>query len=87
MKPRVDAGRARQYVDQLVKLGVIARDPGAQRGIRIQDLAACRALIGEALGSGGWWHAAPNAPLQAPDHYTFLQLPLLPPFEHLPDPD
>lgn len=85
MNPQVDRGRARQYVDQLVKLGVIDRDPGAQRGIRVRDLGACCALIDSALGAGGWWHAARLAPLSPPDPYTLVQLPISPPFRHLPD--
>lgn len=78
MRPKVGEGRARQFVDQLVKLGVIERDVGSHRGISIRDFAACRAMIDAALGQGGWWHAAPLAPLVAPDPCSLLQLPVLP---------
>ncbi|KQR83468.1 hypothetical protein [Sphingomonas sp. Leaf343] len=85
MNPPVGGGRARQYVDQLVKLRVIGRDVGSHRGIVILDLAACLALIDKALGQGGWAHAAPLAPLMPPDPCSFLQLPILPLIELPPD--
>ncbi|GGB21379.1 hypothetical protein GCM10011380_08680 [Sphingomonas metalli] len=87
MKPAVGEGRARQLVDQLVKLGVIERDAGSHRGISVRDLTACRILIDEALGQSGWWHAAPLAPLEAPAPCSFLQLPVLPLMELPPDLD
>jgi SOS-response transcriptional repressor LexA len=86
MNPHVQQSRARQYVEQLVKLGVIGRDPASRRGIKIMNHALCRHLIDEALGAQGWFHAPELGKLEPPP-YTFQQLPKLPPFEHLPDPE
>jgi SOS-response transcriptional repressor LexA len=86
MNPQVQGSRARQYVEQLVKLGVIERHPASRRGIMIRDHGRCRQLIDEALGMQGWYHA-PELGVLEPPPYTFQQLPKLPPFEHLPDPE
>ena len=87
MRPPVNKTRARQYVDQLVGLRVLERDPGSQRGIRIRDLVRCRAMIEDALGLHGWWHSPPLGQLESPAPCTIEQLPMMPEFEHLPDID
>jgi SOS-response transcriptional repressor LexA len=83
MNPQVQGSRARQYVEQLVKLGVIARHPASRRGIMIRDHARCRQLIDEALGAQGWYHAAELGELEPP-HCTIEQLPVLPLIELRP---
>lgn len=87
MEPRVNKSRVAQLVQQLVTIGVIERDAGAQRGIRIPDLARCREMIDTGLQDCGWWHAKPKGTLEAPPHYTFVQLPMVPPFEDYPPED
>ena len=59
MRPRIASTRVRNLVDQLVRIGVIERDTGARRGIRIRDAHRCRVLIADALGRHGWAHAHP----------------------------
>jgi SOS-response transcriptional repressor LexA len=87
MRPRVGITRVRDLVNELIVLEVIDRDPGSQRGIRIRDVARCRKMIERALGFGGWWHAPPLGTLTPPDSADATELPLMPAFEHLPDPD
>ncbi|HEX8419454.1 MAG TPA: hypothetical protein VF638_05515 [Sphingomonas sp.] len=87
MVPPVGKTRVRQLVDQLVGLRVIDRDPGSNRGIRILDIVRCRAMIEDALGMAGWWHARPLGPIEAPTPCTIEQLAMMPAFEHLPDVD
>lgn len=77
MRPRVEQTRVRQYVEQLIVLGVIERPAASRRGIRIRDLALCRQMIEQALGLNGWHHAAPLGQLEPPP-CTIEQLPLLP---------
>lgn len=77
LRPCVDPSRARQLVEQLVKLELIERPPASRRGIRIRDLARCRQLIAETLGQQGCWYAQPLGVLEPPPS-TFQQLPLLP---------
>ena len=89
MRPMVGKTRARELVDELIALRVLDRTVGSQRGIRIRDLDRCRSMIEGALGSRGWWHARPLGPLESPPSVlpcTIEQLPIMPPFEHLPDP-
>ncbi len=57
MSPPVQASRAAQYVDQLVKLGVIDRPLASQRGIRIRDFDKCRQVFHEALVAQGFCQA------------------------------
>lgn len=87
MKPSVSRGRAQQYVDDLIGLGIIERDVGARRGIRIRDLVYCRAIVDRALQQHGWTIATPLGELEQPAPCTFGQIPMAPPFEHLPDID
>jgi len=76
MLPIVTKSRARQYVNELVKLGFIERPIASRRGIRIRDLVRCRQAVGDALGQNGWSHAKPLGTLQSPP-CTFEQLPRL----------
>jgi SOS-response transcriptional repressor LexA len=59
MRPRIASTRVRNLVEQLVGIGVIERDVGSRRGIRIRDAHRCRVLIADALGRHGWNHAHP----------------------------
>lgn len=74
----VSKQRARQLVDQLVKSGQVERTPGAVRALRVPNVAASRAVLEDVLSRHGWIVAGP---------FTNVQLPLFPPFEHLPDVD
>lgn len=77
MSPSISRGRAQQYVDQLVALNLIERDPGSRRGIRIRDAHRCRVIITEALGYRGWFTAHPLGHLSV-QPCTYDQLPLIP---------
>jgi hypothetical protein len=85
MHPSVSRNRAKEYVDELLDRGVIERDPGARRGIRVRDLVHCRTIVDRALQQHGWTIATPLGALEDPSPCTFSQIPLAPPFEHLPD--
>ena len=82
---KVSKPRARELVDQLVRDGLIERRPGAQRNLRVRDLTHCRSVLEVALRNLGWQAAEPMGELQPP--LTNVQLPMLPPFEHLPELD
>ncbi len=86
MSPPVQASRAAQYVEQLVKLGVIERPLASRRGIRIRDLDKCQQMIHEALGVQGLCQARPLG-VPEPPPYTIEQLPVLRLIELLPDVD
>lgn len=75
--------RAKQLVAQLIKLGAVERTPGEVRGLRVRDVAGSRAELEQVLRRLGWVTAAPMGNLEAP--FPNGQLPVLPPFEHLPD--
>lgn len=86
----VSKPRAQQLVDQLIGDGVIEKTPGAQRALRVRDVTRAHAIVDEYARSLGWAVAAPLGELQqpsAPLPLPNVQLPLLPAFEHLPDPD
>lgn len=87
MRPAVSRGRAKDYVDELVKLHIIEREPGSRRGIRIRDLVYCRDIIERALQRYGWAIATPLGDLEQPTPPTFGRISIAPPFEHLPDVD
>jgi SOS-response transcriptional repressor LexA len=87
MTPRVGRSRVKQLVDQLIERRIVARDPGSHRGIRLPDLALGREALDRALQDRGWWHAPPLGDLEPPNPCTIEQLPMSPPFEHLPDID
>jgi SOS-response transcriptional repressor LexA len=84
LRPQVDPSRARQLVNQLVKLGVIERPPASRRGIRIRDLQRCREMINAALGQQGWTQSKALGDLEQAS--TFEHLPLLPLIELPPGP-
>ena len=77
MRPRIASTRVRNLVDQLVRIGVIERDVGSRRGIRIRDAHRCRVLIANALGQHGWCHAHPLGKLNV-HPCTNKHLPIVP---------
>ena len=77
MRPAINSTRVRNLVDQLVRIGVIERDVGSRRGIRIRDAHWCRALIADALGEHGWRHDQPLGRLLV-HPCTNKHLPILP---------
>ncbi len=79
----VSKPRARELVDQLIADGVLEKTPGAMRGLRVRDVAHAREMAGEFARRLGWIVAAPLGQLQPP--FPQVQLPMLPPFKHLPD--
>lgn len=76
MRPPVDRSRVPRLIDQLVRLGAIARPPASRRGIVIRDLQLCHELIDQALGQQGWRHSKALGCLEQPS--TFEHLPILP---------
>lgn len=80
---RVGKTRARELVDELIADGIIDRPIGRQRSFRIRDVTHSRTLLVEVLNRLGWADAVPLGPLEQP--CSNEQLPILPPFEHLPD--
>lgn len=80
---RVSKIRARQLVDQLIADGTIEKTPGSQRALRIRDVVHARWIIDQFARSLGWIVASPLGELQPP--LPQVQLPVLPPFEHLPE--
>lgn len=79
----VSKARAEELVEQLIGAGVLAKTPGAQRGLRVRDVARARDLAAAFARSLGWIVATPLGELQ--QTCPHVQLPMLPPFEHLPD--
>ena len=81
----VSATRANELVGQLIERGVIEKTPGAQRSLRVRDMAHSRGALDQALRRLGWAVAEPLGMLSG--GLPNGQLPVLPPFEHLPDMD
>lgn len=77
--------RAKELVGQLIERGRVAKIPGANRGLRVIDVAGSRNTLEDALLKLGWSTAQPMGALRHP--FPDGQLPVLPPFEHLPDVD
>lgn len=77
MRPRIASTRVRNLVDQLVRIGLIERDVGSRRGIRIRDAHRCRVLIANALGQHGWSHVQPLGKLNV-HPCTNKHLPIVP---------
>lgn len=77
--------RARELVEQLIGEELVERVLGKQRSFRVRDVAQSRNLLVEVLNRLGWTDATPLGILEQPR--THERLPLLPPFEHLPDVD
>ena len=69
----------------MIKRGVIEKTPGAQRNLRVRDLAQSRTVVAGALREIGWMPAEPMG--VSPGALPNGQLPMLPPFEHFPDID
>lgn len=57
MRPAINGTRVRKLVEELVRIGVIERDVGSRRGIRLRDAQRCRVLIAEARHRHGGRHA------------------------------
>ena len=80
----VSRQRAQQFVQQLIDDGVVRRRPGS-RSLIICDLTHCRRIIVETLHGLGLTVSEPMGEMQRP--LSQSQLPLVPPFEHIPDPE
>ena len=81
----VSKPRVRELVDQLVDAGVVERTIGSQRNLRVKNVAHCRSMLEMSLRRLGWSTAEPSGELAPP--LPNVQLPMLAPFEHLPDVD
>ena len=75
--------RARELVEQLIGEGLVQRQVGRQRSFVVRDLTRSRTILVEVLNRLGWADAVPLGGLAQPCNIE--QLPILPPFEHLPD--
>ena len=78
--------RAQELVRQLIADGVIEKTSGAQRALRVRDVVHARAIVVEFARSLGWTVAVPMG-ATVPPPFPHVHLPMLPPFEHLPDVD
>lgn len=79
----ISKSRARRLIDELVAEDLVERRPGQVRSFRVRDVAASRSIVVQVLNRLGWIDAQPLAGLLQP--YTDEHLPMVPPFEHLPD--
>ena len=77
--------RAKQLVAQLIRNGSIETTPGGVRSFRVVDVTGSRVALDQVLRQLGWCTAEPMGELQRP--FPDRQLPIMPPFEHLPDLD
>ena len=75
--------RAKQLVAELIERGALEHTPGGVRSYRVRDMSDSRIALGEVQRRLGWTTAEPMGELLPP--YPNRQLPMLPPFEHLPD--
>lgn len=75
--------RARELIDQLIEEEIIDRPVGRQRSFRVRDVTRSRMLLVDVLNRLGWTDAVPMGGLAQPCSQE--QLPMLPPFEHLPE--
>jgi len=82
---KISDARVKQLVAQLIQEGALERTYGAHRGLRVRDMAQSRYELAEALRRLGWSTSEPMASLSST--FPNRQVPLLPPFEHLPDID
>ena len=76
--------RVRELMGQLTREGIIDRVPGKKRFFRIRDVARARMILVDVLHHLGAATAIPLGELRTPRPYE--QLPMLPAFEHLPNP-
>lgn len=81
----ISPSRAKELVAQLIKRGSVKKTPGGQRSLRVRDVAGSRNALEAVMRKLGWITAEPMGRLQHP--LSNGQLPVLPPFEHLPDID
>lgn len=81
----VSKPRVRELIDQLVDAGLIERTVGTQRNLRVRDVAQCRSMVEVSLRRLGWATASPEGTLEPTR--PKVQLPMLAPFEHIPDID
>lgn len=81
----VSPSRAKELVGQLIERGIVEKTPGGQRSLRVRDVAGARNALEAVMRRLGWITAEPMGGLQHP--LPNGQLPVLPPFEHLPDVD
>lgn len=79
----VQRTRARELMAQLCREGIIDRVPGKKRSFRVRDVVRSRMILEDVLRNLGWSVAMPLGSLSTPRPNE--QLPMLPPFEHLPD--
>ena len=75
--------RAKELIAQLIKRGVVEKTPGAKRSLRVRDVAGSRVQLEDVRRRLGWATAHPMGTLQQP--FQNGQLPMIPPFQHLPD--
>jgi DNA-binding GntR family transcriptional regulator len=81
----VSKPRVRELIDQLVDAGLIERTVGTQRNLRVRDVAHCRSMLEVSLRRLGWATVGAAGSLEPP--LPKVQLPMLAPFEHIPDID
>ncbi len=79
----ISDSRAKELVGQLIKRGVVEKTPGAKRSLRVRDVTGSRIQLEDVMRRLGWTTAHPMGVLQHP--LPNGQLPMIPPFEHLPD--
>ncbi|WP_296222732.1 hypothetical protein [uncultured Sphingomonas sp.] len=82
---KVSERRAKELVGQLIERGIVEKTFGAKRSLRVRDVAGSRNLLEDVMRRLGWLTAEPMGALQQP--FPNGKLPVLPPFEHLPDLD
>lgn len=81
----VSPSRAKELVGQLIERGIVEKTPGGQRSLRVRDVAGARNALEAVMRKLGWITAEPMGGLDYP--LPNGQLPVLPPFEHLPEAD
>ncbi|OWK32280.1 LexA family protein [Sphingomonas mucosissima] len=81
----VSPSRSKELVAQLIERGIVEKTPGGQRSLRVRDVAGSRNALEAVMRKLGWITAEPMGGLQQP--FPNGQLPMVPPFEHLPDVD
>jgi len=80
---KVSKSRSQELVAELIAKRIVGRRPGSHT-LYIIDMTRCRHLFVEAYRQAGGWSADAMGQLLPP---TNVQLPVLPPFRHLPDVD
>ncbi|WP_373928672.1 hypothetical protein QTN93_00490 [Sphingomonas aerolata] len=62
----VSSTRAKELVAQLIERNLVEKTPGAQRSLRVRDVAGSRALLDETMRRLGWAVAQPMGSLCQP---------------------